>query len=547
MLGPNPFVGISRRSIFGTARLAAMQTIKNPLNLVKHSVGFAKEVTNVVRGKSDLASHPKDRRFADTAWKNNPFHRAWLQIYLAAQKEVEGWIEDEKIHDYDKHRLKFLTSLLVDGLAPSNSFLNPAALKRFIETGGLSAVKGTKQMVSDAIAHFGMPSSVDKSPFEVGENLANTPGAVIYRNDVLELIQYQPAIEKVFKRPMLIIPPQINKFYIFDLSEDKSVVKYMLSKGLQVFIVSWKNPTPKQRHWNLTTYISALEKAIDVIADITGSMDVNAMAACSGGLTFVSLLAYFAAQKIEKVNSASLLVCLYDMESGSTEGTPMSLFADQASIETARRGSARKGIMDGSQMARIFAWLRPNDLIWNYWVNNYLMGNSPPAFDVLYWNADTTCLSAAFHSEMLEIFEHNPLVKRGGKSIKNTPIDLSQVQCETYSVAGTTDHICPWTGCYHSARNLGGQKVFILSHSGHIQSILNMPGNPKAAYYINSDPMGEDPEEWKAGAVKGKGSWWEHWAEWIAERSGDMKKAPKKLGNKDHHAKCDAPGTYVFE
>ena len=547
MLGPNPFVGISRRSIFGTARLAARQAVKNPLNLVKHYAGFAKEVTRVVQGRSELAPVPGDRRFGDVSWKTNPLHRIWLQIYLAAQRELEGWIADEKIHDYDKERLKFLTSLLVDGLAPSNSALNPAALKRLVETGGLSAVKGTRQMIGDFIEHFGMPSSVDKSAFTVGENLANTPGAVVFRSDILELIQYRPVTGQVFKRPMMIIPPQINKFYVFDLSDDKSVIKYMLSQGLQVFIVSWKNPTPKQRHWNLTTYIGALEEAIDVITTISGSPDINAMAACSGGVTFVSLLGYFAAKKIVKVYSATLLVSVYDMAATDAEGTPMSLFADPGSIEAARRQSARKGVIDGKQMARVFAWMRPNDLVWNYWVNNYLMGNPPPAFDILYWNADTTCLPAAFHGEMLDMFEHNPLVKPGAKIIKDTPIDLSRVTCETYSVAGTTDHICPWSACYRSAHHLGGKKEFILSHSGHIQSILNMPGNPKATYFANPGEMDEDPEMWKAGAVTGKGSWWEHWAGWIGERSGEKKKAPRKLGNKHYHPKCDAPGTYVFE
>jgi polyhydroxyalkanoate synthase subunit PhaC len=547
VLGPNPFVGISSRSILGTVRLAALQSVRNPLNLIKHSFNFAKEMTKVAIGSSELALPSHDRRFVDVTWKNNPFHRVLLQAYLAWQKELEGWIKDEKIQDYDKGRLKFLCSLLVDGLAPSNSYLNPGALKRFVETGGLSTLTGAKQMVSDFIDHFGMPSSVDKKAFKVGGNLATTPGAVVYRNDVLELIQYQPATEKVFHRPVLIIPPQINKFYVFDLSENKSVVRYMLSKGLQVFVVSWKNPTPKQCNWNLTTYINALEEAIDVIANITGSKDVNAMGACSGGITFVSMLAYFSANKIEKVHTGTLLVSLYDMSPTSDEGTPMTLFADQASLDAARKRSAREGIVDGRQMARVFAWLRPNDLIWNYWVNNYLMGNKPPAFDILYWNADTTCLPAEFHGEMLDLFEHNSLVTPGAKAIKNTPIDLGQIQCETYTMAGSTDHICPWTGCYRSFMHLGGKKLFVLSSSGHIQSILNMPGDPKASYAINSRAaIGEEAEKWKEGATLVKTSWWEHWAGWISERSGEMQNAPNKLGNKYYHTKCNAPGTYVI-
>jgi len=547
MLGPNPFVGISRRGVVDTARLAARQTFKNPLNLLKHYANFALEIGKAVRGKSDFEPGPRDRRFTDPAWNDNPFYRAWLQVYLAWQKELEEWIKDEKLHDYDKERLRFLSSLLVDGLAPSNSMLNPAAVKRYVETGGRSTIKGVRQMVSDFIDHFGMPSSVDKSAFKLGENLGTTPGAVIYRNDILELIQYQPSTEKVLKRPLLIIPPQINKFYVFDLSKNKSVVKYMLSQGLQVFIVSWKNPTPRERDWDMTTYIEALEEVIAVIAKISKCPDVNAMAACSGGVTFVSLLAYFGARKINKVNTASLLVSLYDMDATSGEGMPMTLFADQASIQTARRQSEKKGVMDGNQMARIFAWMRPNDLVWNYWVNNYLMGNTPPAFDILFWNADNTSLPAKFHSEMLDLFEQNYLVKPGEKMIKNIPIDLGQIKCDTYTVAGTTDHICPWTACYQSARHLGGRRVFDLNTSGHIQSILNMPGNPKASYRIHTREMDEDPAKWKAEAAIENGSWWEHWAGWISERSGAMKNAPKALGNKEFNIKGEAPGTYVFE
>jgi polyhydroxyalkanoate synthase len=547
VLGPNPFVGMSGRSILGTAWLAATQAVSNPLNLAKHWIGFAEEFTKVVFRISELVPQAGDRRFSDAGWKDSPFHQAWLQIYLAAQKELEGWIKDGNIHRYDKERLKFLASLMVDGLAPSNSMLNPAAMKRLVETSGFSMAKGVKHLVSDFLAHFGMPSSVDKSAFKVGENLANTSGSVIFRNEVLELIQYQPITEKVFSRPILMIPPQINKYYVFDLSDDKSVVKYLLSKGLQVFMVSWKNPTPKERHWNLTTYINALEEAIEVLIKITGSKDVNVMAACSGGLTLVSLLAYFAGKKINKIHTGTLLVSVYDLAPTSSEGTPLTLFADTDSIKSARRQSARKGIMKGSDMARVFAWLRPNDLIWNYWVNNYLMGNKPPAFDILYWNADTTCLSADFHGEMLDMFEDNALVKPGKKIINSTPIDVSKIQCETYTVAGSTDHICHWTSCYRSAQHLGGKKVFVLSNSGHIQSILNLPGNPKASFSINPGGMAEDVATWKAGATVEKMAWWDHWSGWVAERSGTMKIAPKKLGNKNYKAREDAPGTYVFE
>ena len=545
MLGPNPFVGITRQGILDTAGLTTWQMLKNPQNVFRHSFRFTKELAKAVSGRSGIEAEPRDRRFADVAWKQNPFYRVWMQIYLAGRKELDNWIDDENLTEYDKKRVQFLSALLLDAVAPSNSALNPAALKRLIETGGLSAVKGARQLVSDLVSHFGMPSSVDKRPFKVGNNLAASPGTVVFRNDVLELIQYQPVTEEVFSRPLLLVPPQINKFYVFDLSEHNSIVRYLTQHGLQMFVVSWKNPTPKERHWNMDTYISALEDALETMTSITSSKEFNLMAACSGGVTLVSMLGYCAAKQISNARSATLLVSLYDM--GSTTETPMTLFADPKSIERARKYSAAKGVLDGGRMARLFAWMRPNDLIWNYWVNNYLLGNSPPAFDILYWNADTTCLPAEFHAEMLGLFENNALVKPGEMTVKRTPIDLGRIECDTYTVAGVTDHICPWRGCFQSSRHLGGKKEFVLSTSGHIQSILNLPGNPKASYQNNPGSTETDPDAWLAGATKQKGSWWEDWIKWIGERSGDMIQAPEKLGNNHYRPKADAPGGYVLE
>jgi polyhydroxyalkanoate synthase len=545
MLGPNPFVGITRRGILETAGLSTWQMVKNPRNVLRHGFRFTKELGKAARGRSEIEPEPRDRRFADTSWKLNPFYRGWMQIYLAAQKELDNWIEDENLTEYDKKRIQFLAALILDSIAPSNSALNPAALKRFIETGGLSAVQGARHLVADLVSHFGMPSSVDKRPFKVGKNLAASPGSVVFRNDVLELIQYQSATKEVFSRPLLLVPPQINKFYVFDLSERNSIVRYLTQNGLQMFVVSWKNPTPKERHWNMDTYIGALEDALEAMTSITSSKDFNLMAACSGGVTLVSMLGYYAAKQLSSARSATLLVSLYDME--STTETPMTLFADKKSIERARKYSASKGVLDGGRMARLFAWMRPNDLIWNYWVNNYLLGNPPPAFDILYWNADTTCLPAEFHGEMLGLFENNALVKPDEMTVKGTPIDLGRIECDTYTVAGVTDHICPWRACFRSSRHLGGKKEFVLSTSGHIQSILNLPGNPKASYQINPGSTEKDPDAWQAGATKEKGSWWENWVQWIGERSGDMIEAPRKLGNKDYQPKSDAPGSYVFE
>ncbi len=383
---------------------------------------------------------------------------------------------------------------------------------------------------------------MNKKAFKVGENLAQTPGAVVYRNDMFELIQYQPATEDVYERPLLIVPPQINRFYVFDLSPEKSLVKYAVEQGIQVFIISWRNPTPAQRDWGLETYVSVLEHAIDLVCKLTDSPDCNLLGACSGGITALTLLGNLAARKQCKVNATTLLVSVFDTSSQ----TMLNLFASEATIEAARRYSNHRGVLDGKDLERAFAWMRPNDLIWNYWINNYLLGNEPPALDILYWNSDTTRLAAKFHSDLLTFFERNPLVKPGALVALGTPIDLSQIGTDFYVVAGVTDHITPWKACYQSSQLLGGNVEFILSNSGHIQSILNPPGNPKATFFTNS-ARPADADEWLAQSNQQSGSWWEHWRTWIMEHSADTKAAPQSPGNQDYPPIGKAPGSYVHE
>jgi len=339
-----------------------------------------------------------------------------------------------------------------------------------------------------------------------------------------------------------VVPPQINKFYVFDLSPDKSLARFLLRSQVQTFVVSWRNPTKAQREWGLSTYIEALKDAIDVICAITGSKDINMLGACSGGLTTASLLGHYAALGQPKVNALTLLVSVLDTQLD----TQVALFADEKTLEAAKRRSYQAGVLEGSDMAKVFAWMRPNDLIWNYWVNNYLLGNEPPVFDILYWNNDTTRLPAALHGELIEMFQTNPLTRPGALEVCGTPIDLKQVTCDFFVVAGTTDHITPWDSCYKSAHLFGGKCEFVLSNSGHIQSILNPPGNPKARYMTNSE-MPLDPKAWQESSTKHADSWWLHWQSWLAERSGETKNAPRVLGNKKYPAGEAAPGTYVHE
>ncbi|MBT2296751.1 class II poly(R)-hydroxyalkanoic acid synthase [Pseudomonas fluorescens] len=541
-LGLNPVVGLRRKDLLASARMVLTQAIKQPLHSVKHVAHFGVELKNVLFGRSELQPAGDDRRFNDPAWSQNPLYKRYLQTYLAWRKELHAWIDDSSLSPQDISRGHFVINLMTEAMAPTNSAANPAAIKRFFETGGKSLLDGLSHLAKDLVNNGGMPSQVDMGAFEVGKSLGVTEGAVVFRNDVLELIQYRPITEQVHERPLLVVPPQINKFYVFDLSPDKSLARFCLRSNVQTFIVSWRNPTKEQREWGLSTYIEALKEAVDVVTAITGSKDVNMLGACSGGITCTALLGHYAALGEKKVNALTLLVSVLD----TTLDTDVALFVDEQTLEAAKRHSYQAGVLEGRDMAKVFAWMRPNDLIWNYWVNNYLLGNEPPVFDILFWNNDTTRLPAAFHGDLIEMFKNNPLIRPNALEVCGTPIDLKQVTADIFSLAGTNDHITPWKSCYKSAQLFGGKVEFVLSSSGHIQSILNPPGNPKSRY-MTSEDMPVKAEDWQENSTKHTDSWWLHWQAWQAERSGKLKKAPTILGNKTYPAGEAAPGTYVHE
>ncbi|AZD05895.1 Polyhydroxyalkanoic acid synthase [Pseudomonas chlororaphis] len=541
-LGLNPVIGLRRKDLLTSARMVLTQAIRQPLHSAKHVAHFGVELKNVMFGKSTLQPESDDRRFSDPAWSQNPLYKRYLQTYLAWRKELHDWIGQSNLSEQDISRGHFVINLMTEAMAPTNTAANPAAVKRFFETGGKSLLDGLSHLAKDLVHNGGMPSQVNMDAFEIGKNLGTSEGAVVFRNDVLELIQYRPVTEQVHERPLLVVPPQINKFYVFDLSPDKSLARFCLRNGLQTFIVSWRNPTKAQREWGLSTYIEALKEAVDVVTAITGSKDVNMLGACSGGITCTALLGHYAALGEKKVNALTLLVSVLD----TTLDTQVALFVDEQTLEAAKRHSYQAGVLEGRDMAKVFAWMRPNDLIWNYWVNNYLLGNEPPVFDILFWNNDTTRLPAAFHGDLIEMFKNNPLIRPNALEVCGTPIDLKQVTADIFSLAGTNDHITPWKSCYKSAQLFGGKVEFVLSSSGHIQSILNPPGNPKSRY-MTSEEMPPNADVWQENSTKHTDSWWLHWQAWQAERSGKLKKTPSILGNKAYPAAEAAPGTYVHE
>ncbi|MGF6310264.1 polyhydroxyalkanoate synthase [Bradyrhizobium sp. i1.8.4] len=544
-LALNPLVGIQGQDLVEGAGILFKAVINEPKVATEQWLSFVGELGSIAGGKSERAPKAGDKRFADPTWKESSLHSGLLKAYLAWGEAVSGLVDKTSLSDIDKQRAHLITDILIDAVAPTNTMLtNPAAVRKFIDTGGQSLWSGLKNYIGDLTQNRGMPSMVDMSAFKVGENLATTPGAVIFRNELLELIQYMPTTPMVRKRPLLITPPQINKYYALDLSPEKSMVRFLLESGIQVFAVSWRNPTAAHRDWGLDTYVAALDEAVDAAREISGSEDISLMGSCSGGITSSAYFATLGTAAEKKIKNLVLAVCLLDPN--SAEESTFGCLMTPETMRAAKASSQLRGIVDGHDLARMFAWMRPNDLIWNYWVNNYLLGNQPPAFDILYWNADTTRLPAALHGDYLDLYFSNPFVNAGKLTLNDKTIDMSKVKADSYVVAGVTDHITPWKGVYKTAQIMGEGTTFVLSNSGHLQSLLNPPTNPKASFMIG--PISADkPDAFMASAEKRKGSWWLDWRDWLQARSGDEVNAPAALGSTRYPTLAAAPGTYVFE
>ncbi len=506
----NPVIGLSMSDVLAAGRTILRQGLLQPAIFAEQSTKLWRDWIEIGLNQSDLVPAPRDRRFSDKSFEENRGYSNLVKGWLAWQNRMLEWVEALDLEETDRGRARFLVQLYIDTMAPTNFLLgNPSALRKAYQSGGQSLFTGLKNFIGDLQDNGGMPSQVDKSAFTVGGNVATTEGVVVFTTPILELIQYKPVHQKVKARPVFIVPPQINKFYLYDLSEHNSFVRYLLKEGFQVFIVSWRNPTPEHRDWGLEDYIDSIDQAIDACLEVTGQDAINGVGACAGGITFSAALGYFAGvDTLSRVNSLNLMVNVLETHG---DDSVLGLFATEDAIEGARKRSAAKGILDGEETARVFNWMRPNDLIWNYHVSNYLHGDKPPVFDILFWNNDTTRLPARLHSDFLNIFRDNPLCKQGMLEIKGVPIDMKKVDCDVLITGGTTDHITPWQACYRSTKLFGGDITYLLSTAGHIQSLLNPPTSSKRTYFLNSD-LPDTPREWLEDAEEHPGSWWPYWS-----------------------------------
>ncbi len=533
-----------------TARLAAGLAL-NPLGVLQATGRYVSGMiaaTSAATARAlggnapgPVAPAPRDRRFADATWSENPEY-FWLeQSYLLFGRLVQDLVSAGAGSGPTATKLRLAAEIATDALAPTN-FLpgNPAALKRAYETGGASLVRGARNFLADVATNGGLPRQVDRSAFTVGKDLATTPGKVVFRNELIELLQYEPQTETVYDVPLLCSPPWINKYYVMDLAPRRSFVEWAVQHGHTVFAISYRNPDASMRNVTLDDYlIHGPSAALDAIEEITGAEEVNIVGLCLGGTLTAMLLAYLEQTQTHRVRSATLLNTLIDFSEPGVLGA----FTDRATVARVERRMRRAGFLPGESLARTFTFLRGNDLVWNYVVSNWLLGEPVPRFDILAWNDDATRMPAEMHSFYLRSCYVRNEFARGELELAGERLGAADIRTETFVLAAVEDHIVPWTSSYAATRLLSGDVRFVLSSSGHIAGIVNPP-SPKSRYWTN-DELPPDPERWRAGADVHEGSWWDEWTRWTGERSGERREPPP-LGSERHPPLADAPGTYVL-
>src|ERR687896_253227 len=487
-----------------------------------------------------------DKRFSEPEWENNPFYQTLKESYLLASEYLLREADETDGQDTEEQRrLKFHLKQFVDAMAPVNFLLtNPAALRRIMETGGTSLAEGTRNLLADL--REGRLSMTDTTAFELGENIAVTPGKVVYRNELIELIQYEPQTEQVYEVPILFIPPWINKYYIVDLQPENSFIRYLLEQGFQVFMISWKNPDESMEETKFEDYMTKGPlAAAEVVKDITGSEQINPVGYCVGGTLLAIALSWLAAGEDENpFHASTFMVALQDF----TDVGDTAVFIDEPLIEFMEQQMMERGYLDNRKMANMFNLLRSNDLIWSNVVNNYLLGQKPPAFDLLYWNSDGTRMARDAHSFYLRnTYLENNLIKPGKVEIKGRPIDLSRIEGDIYAVGAERDHIVPWASAWKISRLANGTTRFTLANSGHIAGMINPPSKGKGRYWATENGGAFDtPADWRENAREHEGSWWEDWSKWLDAHSGEMVDPPD-MGSENYPPIEDAPGTYVKE
>ena len=520
-----------------------MSLLLKQQELFQHTVlrFMGKEVEPVIEPEKS------DKRFKNVEWDANPVFDYVKQLYLLQGQTLMKMVDDtEGLSDQSRNKVEYLIRQYVNALAPSNfAGLNPDVINKTLQTGGQNLALGIEQLTEDleASAQGALNVSMtDKAAFQVGRNVATTPGKVVYQNDLMQLIQYAPSTPTVFKRPLLVIPPFINKYYIMDLRENNSLLKWLVDQGHTVFVISWVNPGPALRDKGFDNYLlEGPVEAIDVIESITGEKDINAIGYCLGGTLLSATLSYLKKKRKNRIKSATFLATLIDFSMPGEIG----VFVNETTIAGLEKQMDMLGYYDGRQMSFSFNTLRENDLFWSFFVNNYLKGERPAAFDLLYWNTDSTNLPARMHSYYLRsMYLNNLLREKDVLDVDGVKIDLSAIKTPSYFLSASQDHIALWKATYKGAKILGGKNRFVLGGSGHIAGVINPPSADKYNYWTNSE-LPEDSDEWFKGAESHRGSWWPDWEEWVSTQGGTEQVDARTPGDGLYAALEDAPGSYV--
>lgn len=532
---------------------AARALLMHPLPAARSTIGLASgsgraavaALSRSLGGHQDgpVALPEKDRRYADPAWEGNAYYYLLRQQHALLAEHLRAVASGVELSPTSRRKIDFMVGQAIEAASPVNwPWSNPTMLKKALDTGGHSVLRGLRNALRDTVTAGGMPRQITPGEFEVGRDLAATPGSVVYRNRLMELIQYEPQTKKVHEVPLLLSPPWINKYYIMDLAPQKSLVEWAVQHGHTVFVISYRNPDESMRDVVMADYMQdGPLAALDVVREITGAEKVNVAALCLGGTLAAATAAYLAAKGDDRINSITLMNTLLDF----SEPGMLGVFTDEKTVARLERTMRRTGYLPASSMKTTFDLLRATDLVWNYVINDWLLGEEPAAFDMLAWNSDSTRMPAAMQTEYLRTcYLENRLVE-GKMELAGERLDLGAVTQDAYVVSAEADHIAPWRSVYKGLRHLGGTTRFVLSNSGHIAGVVNPPSPKSKHWFGEGDVLPESADDWRDDAGEHKASWWEDWTPWIAERAGEQR-TPPAVGSAAHPVLQAAPGSYVL-
>lgn len=537
----NMAMGIDRDEILNALQDLMDQMTRHPQALAQVWTQLMTDITSITMGFSTL-DITKDSRFSDAAWQENPVYKRLGQFYMAMSNAMDNWLEKSEIEGMDEKRARYLMRIMKDVIAPvNNMYGNPAAMKLLFDSRGDSLIKGMNNFLDDIRHNYGYPAVADRHGFAIGKDVAASKGAVVYRNELLEVLQYEPTQPQVHEIPFLYVFSQVNRFYLGDLTPDRSLFQELLSAGITVYAVSWRNPTVECREWSLETYAEGVIQAIETAKAISGKEKINIMGLCAGGITTAAALGLLNARGDDWINCQSLFVNILD---NRPEDSDFGLFVSERSIEMQKARVQQAGIFDEKDVFEMFAWLTPEESVMAFYRDNYLLGKSPPVHPLLFWSMDYTRVPAGLQCDFLDMAWENKMAKRD-LMLAGRRIDLSKISYDTYIMAGSTDHITPWRGAYRSIALFGGDVEFVLTNQNHTQTISNKPN--KYMKYWMADQLPDDPDEWVTAAEEFPGSWREHWIDWLKARSGELVDSKQEVGSKSLPPLDVAPGRYVLE